>query len=1185
MNSSLRKTIAGIGAGLVASTQLLLSIPAVHGFADVPTTHWGYDYIMNGVDNSFFDGTATNFNPDRGLNRAELAKLTYKLAEMTGVIETDGNEMPSLPTGPYTTFTDVKTTDWFAAYVYQLTSQGILSGYKNADGTATGMFGPGDTVTRAQAVKAFVMAGGFEVPSTVSSAPFPDVPATHWAAGAVEVAKEECIIAGYANGNFGPNDPVTRAQAAKVLDRSLNPTCDDVVTNGNTNGGTNGNMNGVISGGSISISVASTNPASSSIIAGQTLADLAHFTFSGKGTLTNLKLKRLGASSDSTINNVYLYDGANRLTDNASVNTSGIISFNNSGGLFTVDGTKTLSVKADIATNSTSNPLGGQTIGVMADSYMLYGSTDAMTVSNVSGNLHTISVVQNLSAINLGNNTAPTATVNAGTIGYNAWTSPVTVSGRSAMLKNATFKYIGSAPYDALQNITLFVDGTKVKDGATINPMGFIVFDLSAAPYTLTTGSHTVDVRVDIIKGSSRNFTLQVQNSGDFYATDSQLGVGSPVTSPTSATTFSSNSGGTVTINSGTVTTTIDPTFTTFTTVTGGATNAVIGRFKMKAYGEDVKVQSLTVLPALSGTTPPAAGLNNVQLYWNGGQVGSSQNWTSGNLSYNLGSSLIAMAGTEGILEVRADIQTNGFVSYTAGTVTASLISATTNGQGQTSFNTTGVPSATIATSGLTIGTGVLGIAKNPGYTNQSIGPNTPNAKVGSFVLQNTSSSESVRVTNLAASLAFTGSQAYTNYSNLKTSETSGSGGTPIAPAAGSPSVNNFSVNFILAPGETKVIDVMADISSISTGTLIVTLTPTAIGQSSNVNVSPSGVAGQTITVATGTVATPTLLTSSSTVAQYIAAGGAPATDATTAVFNVVSTSASSTISELKFNVTASAGTPVSSVKVGSISAPVVAGVAYLTGLNIAVPNGGSGTNIEAKVTYGPVGTTGEIPGTTTNIALSYIKYTSGGTTTTITPSVAAPSMTMVGSRPTPTVNTAQASGLILGAENKIGEVTIAADAKGNIKLNDIRFNVGSSNISTFAITSPRIADGTTTITGSSCGANATVVFCEFGTTGNTFATSTTVTNTEVNTDFDGFTIPAGTSKTFTLYGVVGGTVTTAGGTTTVSTSLDSTGFNWDDASYASFVADGTAASPANGTNLTGSLIYNFPTGSYSIKQ
>jgi hypothetical protein len=337
-----------------------------------------------------------------------------------------------------------------------------------------------------------------------------------------------------------------------------------------------------------------------------------------------------------------------------------------------------------------------------------------------------------------------------------------------------------------------------------------------------------------------------------------------------------------------------------------------------------------------------------------------------------------------------------------------------------------------------------------------------------------------------------------------------------------------------------------------------------------------------------GTVATPTLLTANSTTAQYIAAGNGGNAGGSTATFNFNATGGAATISELKFTVTASAGTPVSSVTVGSTSAPVVAGIAWLTGLSLAVPNGGSGLTQPVTVNYSEVSTSGVVPATTTNVGLTYVKYSSGGTTTVITPTVNAPTMTMVGSKPTVTVNSTQATGLILGAENKIGEITVAADAKGNIKLNDIAFSVGSSNITTFAITSPRLADGTTTVTGTSCGANATattIVFCEFGTVGNTFATGTTVTNTEVNTDFDGYTIQAGTSKTFSLYGVVGGTVTTAGGTTTVSTSVTASGFNWDDASYPVFVADASAASPANGTALTGSLIYNYPTASYSIRQ
>jgi hypothetical protein len=198
--------------------------------------------------------------------------------------------------------------------------------------------------------------------------------------------------------------------------------------------------------------------------------------------------------------------------------------------------------------------------------------------------------------------------------------------------------------------------------------------------------------------------------------------------------------------------------------------------------------------------------------------------------------------------------------------------------------------------------------------------------------------------------------------------------------------------------------------------------------------------------------------------------------------------------------------------------------------------------------------------------------------------------MIMVGSKPTVVVTNASNSGLNMGAENKIGEVTVSADAKGNIKLNDLQFSVASSNFSTIpTFTLARIADGTTTVTGSSCGqgvaaAASQTIFCEFGTTGNTMASTTTITSQESNTDYDGFQIAAGTSKTFSLYATVTA-ANTGTGVATISTSLVAAGFNWDDTANATFVADGTTASPSSGTNQTGSSIYNFPTNSYTIHQ
>ena len=48
---------------------------------------------------------------------------------------------------------------------------------------------------------------------------FNDVQEDHWAHVAIETMKEEGIITGYADGRFGANDSMTRAQMAAVIYR------------------------------------------------------------------------------------------------------------------------------------------------------------------------------------------------------------------------------------------------------------------------------------------------------------------------------------------------------------------------------------------------------------------------------------------------------------------------------------------------------------------------------------------------------------------------------------------------------------------------------------------------------------------------------------------------------------------------------------------------------------------------------------------------------------------------------------------------------------------------------------------------------------------------------------------------------------------------------------------------------
>ncbi len=921
----------------------------------------------------------------------------------------------------------------------------------------------------------------------------------------------------------------------------LNQVCSGTVS---TNPGTG---TGTVVSGPVSAMLAMSQP-TGMIVASQSGARLADITFSGNGTVTSVQLQRTGVSADATLSNVYLYDGNTRITDSASVVTGGFINFNSTTGLFSVNGTRTITVRADIAAGTS-----GQSVGVKLNSVTAGGSVS--TYSNVMGNAlqigSVVTATVNFSAI------PTTATnVDAGTQAYNVWSGTASVGTRDVNLRAATFKFVGSAPVDAVANLSLFVDGTKVAGPSMVNAMNNnkLTFDLGSMPYLLKTGSHTIDVRGDIVKGSARTITFSVENVADLMFEDTNLmGVNVSATSPTSATVLNQGNSTyrTITVNSGSVTVNVDPAFST-NKVTGGATNVPVGQFTLKGYGEDVKVNTLQVNFSLGTITT----LQNVSLFVNGGQVGTNQNYTGSALSFTLGSSLIIPAGQTVTLTVKADVVSTSSAAYTTGTVAAIIGGVASNAQGQNSNELVTVASTAITGNSLTISSGAGSFTRTSGFTAVSVAPNTSNVKIGSFTFQ-AASSEAAKITSMGINPAVGGSSvaaanAISNYSNLTLKSNGVTIGTPVGnPASGTSTFSFPEIN--VAANSTVTFDVYADIggnaSSTSNPTVTAAASVTYRGSVSNTTITSSA-SGIAITSAASTLAASTLV-SSSPVAQFVVGG----TTFGIATFKLSTAAAgtSANVRELRFS---TVGTDaIESITVGGVTAPVIGGgTTTVSGLNIAVSSTGTDVPVTVKYSGFQNSTTGgslQNSIATVSVTLGYIEGTSGsGSVITNTTAVSSNNMTLVASKPTVTVSSVQGGTLILGAENKIGEFTVAADANGKVSVATTTINLAGIGFTGAVFSAARIADGNTTITSGTSSVAGTVVTVSFA---------------------PGYEISAGQSKTFSLYANVAGSAT-AGVTPYVASSLSAAGFQWRD------VIGG-------GTQFAGTNIINFPTNSYTTSR
>ncbi|NQX69552.1 N-acetylmuramoyl-L-alanine amidase [Paenibacillus alba] len=189
-------------------------------------THWAREAIVRMQNKGVIEGMAANlFEPDRALTRAEFLTLmdrVFTFSEMKASCEPSGT-VTSLVYGCQAgaaeqSYKDLPTSHWASPVFAKAKKLNLLQGY--SDGTIR----PNQPITRGEV--AYLFDHLLQLSATANSRQqaaqlpsFDDVPSTLWSAKAIYALQNKGLINGITNTSFKPDQTITRAEIAALLNR------------------------------------------------------------------------------------------------------------------------------------------------------------------------------------------------------------------------------------------------------------------------------------------------------------------------------------------------------------------------------------------------------------------------------------------------------------------------------------------------------------------------------------------------------------------------------------------------------------------------------------------------------------------------------------------------------------------------------------------------------------------------------------------------------------------------------------------------------------------------------------------------------------------------------------------------------------------------------------------------------
>jgi len=910
----------------------------------------------------------------------------------------------------------------------------------------------------------------------------------------------------------------------------------------------------VVVGSGFTVALATNNPVSGTFVQGQSTANLANYTFSnGTSTpvvVTSVTLDRIGISADATLANVYLFDGAVRLTDAASV-SAGKVTFNTVGGIFTIpaNSAKIISVKSDLALATS-----GQTVGA-ALSAVVSNGTLASTLP-IAGNLHNIASAD-LATVVIGAGVPSTGTPTTDAVsGVRIWEAPFTVGTRNVQFTKLALKQINSIDKADISNFQLLIDGVVVSTVANLDANGYVTFTFDK---TLTTGTRTVKVLADVTGGSSRYIQMSLRNKADIDVKDADYGVNVSVTLGAPAVAIQ--------VNVGALSITADNSALPVT-VANSSSNVLIGKWKFKASGEAVKVETLKAAVLYSNpdnsnqnATPiDAATLRNGKIMINGAQAGSTATLvqditgvegTTYTVNYTF------QPGIETTVELYADIFDNdGDNAIVNGdSIQGELVIGSGNATKQISLGLLPVPSSNKTASAIQVSTAgataTLTATSNYGTTQNTVLPQTA-FKIGSWTMT-AGTSEDININSLSFAIAELNNAAGGNnftvadMNDMYVTYQVGSGSavtTSVTPTPTDPTA--FSTSFTLPKGQTVVINLYSNLSGVADNldSVQATLTVAGTGAQSSATVSKTAI-GQAIVNTTGSL---TISKSASTPVATLVTGN---NTVKTVSYKFEALNDSYTISQLTFGITDPSAVSSVNLKDGTTiltSAAAAASVIFNLSTPITI-SANTYKTIDVELVLGNIGSGAGTSSANiaTDLTDALVRPASSGQAdvldnTEMTSATSGNAIYVYKAIPTITLSTLPSGNLASGT-NTIAKFTVGSDT-GTIAWKKIKFAVSKSDASApgtsdlGAITDVTLWNGSTQILGAASINNLGA--------GSSTGSITFIPNTEEQV--------AG-STTYTLKANIAGTIATGD---SINTRIDTGVSAFDISKAALTVAPGT---------------------------